>query len=272
MLRSSLLRLSALAFLLVGTAVAGPVAPSSSTSASLERRDINGVRDATAVPGTQLIVTGPGSTTNRPHQTTCFSDKGMNHCHAVDHHWFTEANDFFCRMANGRVFSMAHHNTSINMTWLYQPVSGVSLNGERGSIYMQIGFAPGADPKGPALTMTYSACWNRLMSGIVDACDKKGVNGKQGGIFSTANGAWVGNDQLFYINDPNSVRLSQEQLHPVHTHAMDSTGFGPPAGTLCGNQYWRPWDANTRGLMSPDGVMMDKCFSSWNGHSPDSGF
>jgi len=118
---------------IISLSIAGPIAPLTSTnSTSVSRRDtINGVQDATAVPGTEPII--PGLLTSksaRPRQTTCFSDKGQGHCYGISHHWFSTANHAFCTKVNGLVFDMAHTNTSVNMTYLYQPLSEASSKGE----------------------------------------------------------------------------------------------------------------------------------------------
>lgn len=118
--------------LLIRNAVAGPIA-----STSVSRRDaINGVQDAAAVSGTELIISGAPTTNALPDRTTCFSDKGMNHCYGILHHWFSMANHAFCSKANGLVFSLSNTNTSVNMTYLYQPVSEVGGKGERGNVYV----------------------------------------------------------------------------------------------------------------------------------------
>lgn len=157
------------------------------------------------------------------------------------------------------------------MTYLYQPTSEFHGSGERGSVSMQIGIVLGADPN-KALTMTYSACWSRMMHDVVDKCEQRGVKKTQGGYFTTdeAHGGPVGNDQLFYVNDPNHLGLIELEFNPPAPPEDEPPGNPPPQRVtqdeLSGNTYWKPWSANTVLL----GMLEVPCYSAWLGHSPDS--
>ncbi|KAK6434001.1 hypothetical protein LTR95_009822 [Oleoguttula sp. CCFEE 5521] len=161
---------------------------------------------------------------------SCFSniDKSDqwsgSHCWSIEGHCLISAVNQFCDAIEGLLLDVTQQITSYNMTFDYWPASK-DPKGERGSIFMQVGFADGGPKDPPKYTMDYGFC--------------------RGGYANNAN-TLHGNDRLFWVLDPNPI--------VQHPYSNDLN--------KCNNKqyYWLPWSANIQGM----GYVFDQCRHRWN--------